>query len=151
MAFMQRQYIGLAPFHVVAIVVTSILWTRIEVVPGSGLQPCPSAAERAGTLFAPLNYCPSFKWRSRTMDLMTVLAQNDGGGVFVGLGAFVLVIWSLVLAASIFWIWMLIDALMNEPTTNDKILWFLVIFFLHFIGALVYFFVRRNARTRVPG
>jgi hypothetical protein len=36
----------------------------------------------------------------------------------------------------------------DEPTTEDKILWFLVIFLLHFIGALVYFFVRRGARAR---
>jgi hypothetical protein len=42
---------------------------------------------------------------------------------------------------------MLIDALVNEPTPNDKILWFLVIFFLHIVGALIYFFVRRRARS----
>ena len=39
---------------------------------------------------------------------------------------------------------MLIDALANEPTTDQKILWFLVIFFLHFIGAFVYLFVRKS-------
>ena len=53
----------------------------------------------------------------------------------------------LVLAATIFWIWMLVEALMNEPTTNDKILWFLVIFFLHFLGAFIYFLVRKVSRT----
>ena len=52
----------------------------------------------------------------------------------------------LALIASLFWLWMLIDALMNEPTTNEKILWFLVIFFLHLLGALIYFFVRRRGR-----
>jgi hypothetical protein len=83
------------------------------------------------------------------MQFLTLL--DDGGGLFVGLGAFVLVVWALVILASVFWIWMLIDALVNEPTTNDKILWFLVIFFLHFIGALIYFFVRRSARRGVPG
>ncbi len=85
------------------------------------------------------------------MEIMTVLAQTDGGGVLVGLGAFVFVIWLLVILASIFWIWMLVDALINEPTTEQKILWFLVIFFLHIIGALIYFFVRRSARSRVAG
>ena len=50
----------------------------------------------------------------------------------------------LAILASVFWIWMLISALVNEPTSNDKILWFLVIFFLHFIGALIYFFVRNR-------
>src|SRR5947207_2907960 len=90
----------------------------------------------------------------RAMDVLTVFAQDapaGGGGLFVGLGAFVLVIWVLAIAATVFWIWMLIDALVNEPTTNDKILWFLVIFFLHFIGALIYLFVRRSGRTRIPG
>ncbi len=83
------------------------------------------------------------------MQLLALL--DDGTGLFVGLGAFVIVIWLLVILATVFWVWMLIDALMNEPTTNDKILWFLVIFFLHFIGALIYFFVRRSARTPVAG
>jgi Phospholipase_D-nuclease N-terminal len=34
----------------------------------------------------------------------------------------------------------------REPTTNEKILWFLVIFFLHLLGALIYYFVRRKNR-----
>jgi hypothetical protein len=54
--------------------------------------------------------------------------------------------WLLGLVASIFWMWMLIDALLYEPTTGGKLLWFLVIFFLHFIGALIYFFLRRSQR-----
>ena len=74
---------------------------------------------------------------------LILFADLLGGAIGV-----VLLIWVLVIAASIFWIWMLIDALVNEPTTNDKILWFLMIFFLHFIGALVYFFVRHSNRTR---
>ena len=41
---------------------------------------------------------------------------------------------------------MLIDALIHEPTTGEKLLWFLVIFFLHFIGALIYFLVRKSQR-----
>jgi hypothetical protein len=52
------------------------------------------------------------------------------------------------LLASIFWIWMIVDALLYEPTTGEKLLWFLVIFFLHFIGALIYFVVRRSQRPR---
>jgi phospholipase D-like protein len=86
---------------------------------------------------------------------VVLLAQNDGGGgaggLLGGLGALVCVLWVIGIVATIFWLWMLIDALVNEPTTNEKILWFLVIFFLHFIGALIYFFVRRGARRGVPG
>ena len=83
------------------------------------------------------------------MNAIYVLAQNDSGvGTIVGGGlALIIFIWVLAIVATIFWAWMLIDALTNEPTTNDKILWFLVIFFLHFLGALVYFFVRRSARS----
>ncbi len=81
------------------------------------------------------------------MSTLCLLAQNDAANLFGGFAALVIVIWVLAIAASNFWLWMLIDALTNEPTTNEKILWFLVIFFLHFLGALVYFFVRRSGRT----
>ena len=50
------------------------------------------------------------------------------------------------LLATLFWIWMIVDALLYEPTPVEKLLWFLVIFFLHFIGALIYFFVRHRQR-----
>ena len=84
--------------------------------------------------------------------LLVLFAQDNGGdaagGLFTGVLSFICVVWVLVILASIFWLWMLIDALVNEPTTNDKILWFLVIFFLHFVGALIYFFVRRAGRRR---
>lgn len=82
------------------------------------------------------------------MDTFCLLAQDTTSVQPVG-GFLVLVIvfMILVIAATVFWLWMLIDALTLEPTTNDKILWFLVIFFLHFIGALVYFVVRRSHRS----
>jgi hypothetical protein len=74
-------------------------------------------------------------------------AQDNGGAdILGGILSVFCVLWVLVIAASIFGLWMLVDALLNEPTTNDKILCFLVIFFLHFIGALIYLFVRRGAR-----
>ncbi|HLW68813.1 MAG TPA: PLDc N-terminal domain-containing protein [Gemmataceae bacterium] len=80
---------------------------------------------------------------------LILFAQDDAGARAAG-GFFSLmcVFWIIGIIASIFWIWMLIDALIKEPTTNEKILWFLVIFFLHFIGALIYFFVRRSGRGR---
>jgi len=53
------------------------------------------------------------------------------------------------LALSIFWIWMMVDALVNEPTTGEKLLWFLVIFFLYVIGALIYLLVRKSQRRRL--
>ena len=50
--------------------------------------------------------------------------------------------------ASIFWIWMLIDAAINERDTTDKIIWVLIVLFLHFVGAAVYYFVRYRPRRR---
>ena len=45
----------------------------------------------------------------------------------------------------VFWIWMLVDAIKN-PRLNgtERIVWVLVIVFLHFLGALIYFFAGRS-------
>jgi len=84
------------------------------------------------------------------MSLLSLLAQNDGGAGILGPAlVFMAIFWIVALAATIFWIWMLVDALVNVQDTNEKILWFLVIFFLHFIGAVIYFVVRRPGRQRL--
>jgi hypothetical protein len=88
----------------------------------------------------PLNMNPFFP----------VLAQaaDNPAGVFFGLGAIGLI---LALVLSLFWLWMLIDSLTNaslDPTM--KIVWALVIFFLPFIGAVLYFFVGRRSGSPVP-
>lgn len=77
-------------------------------------------------------------------------AAADGGnaaaGVFAGFGIVFIV---LALVASIFWIWMLIDALTSSLPTTEKLIWVLVIFFLHLLGAIIYFFVGRKNRRVV--
>jgi hypothetical protein len=51
-----------------------------------------------------------------------------------------------------FWIWMLVDCATKEPSAgNDKVIWILVIIFTHWIGALIYYFVRRPERKRLFG
>ena len=51
---------------------------------------------------------------------------------------------------TLFWIWMLIDCATKEPSEgNDKVIWILVIIFTHFIGALIYYFIRRPERKRL--
>jgi hypothetical protein len=82
------------------------------------------------------------------MNIPALLAQqapNDGAGAFLGgfIGVMI-VVWILAIAATIFWIWMLIDVLTSRRETNEKILWFLVVFFLHFLGAIIYFAVARR-------
>jgi hypothetical protein len=58
----------------------------------------------------------------------------------------------IALAALAFWIWMMIDCAVNEPSEgNDKIVWMLVIILTNWIGALIYFFVRRPTRIRRAG
>lgn len=44
----------------------------------------------------------------------------------------------------VFWLWMLIDCLMNQPSSPEKIVWALVIIFLPCLGALLYFFLKKN-------
>jgi len=81
------------------------------------------------------------------MLMLLAEAPDNAAGIFFGLGAFGLI---LALLLSLFWLWMLIDALTNtalEPAM--KIVWALVIFFFHFVGALVYFFVARKPRSAV--
>jgi len=56
------------------------------------------------------------------------------------------------LVATIFWIWMLVEAATKESGQgNEKIIWILVILFTHWIGALIYFFARRPTRIRTLG
>jgi hypothetical protein len=82
------------------------------------------------------------------MSPLLLLAQEDNGaGAATLVGGFFLlwvVMLVLVIAANVFWLWMLIDALTSIRDTNEKILWVLVIALLHFIGAVVYFFVRKG-------
>ena len=58
----------------------------------------------------------------------------------------------VVLLAIAFWIWMLVDCATKESSQgNDKVIWILVIIFTHWLGALIYFLVRRPERKRQLG
>ncbi len=79
------------------------------------------------------------------MENMLILAQaTDGSGVFAWGGVVAIVFLLLALLASVFWIWMLIDCLTSNMPTNEKLLWGLVILFLHLLGAIIYFVVARK-------
>ena len=59
---------------------------------------------------------------------------------------------AFALATFVFWIWALIDCIAREPSEgNDKLIWVLVIVFLHSIGALIYCIARRPERIRRYG
>jgi hypothetical protein len=81
------------------------------------------------------------------MNTQFLLAQaaDNAAATFFGLGIFGLLLAGL---ASLFWIWMLIDALTNASLDPGmKILWAVIIFFLPFLGALAYLFVGRKSRV----
>jgi hypothetical protein len=88
---------------------------------------------------------------------IVLLAQADAdnaaaaGGFFGGLLALGAVFWLIALAATVFWVWMMVDVLTSNRDANEKILWFLVIFFLHVIGAVIYLAVGRNPRAGTAG
>ena len=59
-----------------------------------------------------------------------------------------LVLVPLALLCLVFWIWMLIHSIQNKGLTDtEKIVWVLVIIFLHLLGAVIYFFVGRPKAT----
>jgi hypothetical protein len=65
---------------------------------------------------------------------------------------FPLVVFPLALLLLGFWIWMIVDCATKEPSEgNDKIIWILVILLTNWIGALIYFLVRRPERIRLHG
>ncbi|HUE14995.1 MAG TPA: PLDc N-terminal domain-containing protein [Planctomycetaceae bacterium] len=51
----------------------------------------------------------------------------------------------LALISTVFWIWMIVDCAASQSLTGtDKVVWLLVIIFLHFVGALIYYLVGRK-------
>jgi len=68
---------------------------------------------------------------------------------------FLLLIAGIGLAAVVFWVWTVIDCATNEPSEgNEKLIWILVILFLHpipLLGSLIYVLVRRPERKRLYG
>ena len=63
-------------------------------------------------------------------------------GVFVVVG----------IGGTILWIMAIIDCATHEPSAdNNKVVWLLIIIFSHFIGAAIYFLVRRPQRIRELG
>jgi hypothetical protein len=78
------------------------------------------------------------------------VAQQEAAGAAVALGVMgvVLLLYLVMIAAAIagtiFWIFALVDCAQREfPGPNDKLMWILIVALLHWIGALVYWFVGR--------
>jgi hypothetical protein len=70
-----------------------------------------------------------------------------GGIEIIVLVLMFLVALPLALALLAFWIWMLISAVQNNGLSEgEKIAWVLVIVFLHWLGALLYYFIGHPKR-----
>jgi dienelactone hydrolase len=55
----------------------------------------------------------------------------------------------VVVCGTLFWISMLVDCIKHEPRIQDRLFWAVIIALTHFVGALLYFFVRRPVRSRL--
>ena len=53
----------------------------------------------------------------------------------------------LFLLGTAFWIWMIVDCATHERNSTEKIVWIVIIVFTHLLGALIYFFVRKQKRS----
>ena len=77
-----------------------------------------------------------------------MFAAMLGGWELILILALLLVI-PLSLAVMAFWIWMLVDAARNQGLSDgEKVAWVLIIALVHFLGALIYFFVGRPNHRR---
>ena len=65
---------------------------------------------------------------------------------------FVLLVVAIAIGGTIFWIWMIIDCVTKEPSEgNEKIAWLLLLLLTHFVGAAIYYVVRRPQRIQTLG
>lgn len=62
---------------------------------------------------------------------------------------FFLFIFAINIIGFVLWVWMLIDCATNETDKeNQKLIWILIIIFANWIGAAIYYFVRRPQRIK---
>ncbi len=53
---------------------------------------------------------------------------------------------AIAVVVFVFWFEMLLDCSVEEPATDEKILWVALIFFGQIFGAMIYYFKRRRPR-----
>ena len=49
---------------------------------------------------------------------------------------------------TLFWLWMLFDAVVRQTPLASKIIWGLVVIFFYLPGALIYFFAKRTHKPQ---
>jgi hypothetical protein len=72
--------------------------------------------------------------------------------VFYGLSLIILCVVGFIIVATLFWVWMLIDCIMNKSISDrQKIAWIIVLIFTHLIGALLYLCFGRSPQKVQTG
>jgi uncharacterized membrane protein YidH (DUF202 family) len=62
-----------------------------------------------------------------------------------------LIVFPFTLAIFAFWVWMLVHAIQNRGLTDsERIVWVIVIVFLHVLGALLYLLIGRPKADQAP-
>ena len=85
-----------------------------------------------------LNIANAFGYFRKDYDMLDFMGMHSFG-LFAGFGLIVL---AAVLFLFVFWIWMIIDCLKRDFKKDvEKIVWILVLIFLHLLGAIIYYFV----------
>jgi hypothetical protein len=84
------------------------------------------------------NIASAFGYFGKNHDALDVMGMH-GFGLFAGFGLAVLAAAAFLF---FFWLWMLIDCLKRDFKKDyEKIVWVLVMIFLHLLGAIIYYFV----------
>lgn len=72
--------------------------------------------------------------------------MNDNGGAALVLGGGMFIVILLISIAFLaFWVWALVDAIKNPAlSSNERLIWILVIVFTNWVGALIYLLAGRK-------
>ncbi len=65
--------------------------------------------------------------------------------IWLGFAFLILLFIALILGMFVFWIWMIVDCAQRKMKDNDKVVWILVLVFLGWLGATVYYFVIKRS------
>ena len=88
----------------------------------------------------------AFGYFGRDSDVFGFMGMPNFG-IFAGLGIVVMLAFLFLL---VFWLWMLVDCLKRDfKRDTDKIVWIIVLIFLHLLGAIVYYFVVKVAEKNI--
>ncbi len=80
-----------------------------------------------------------------------MIAAMLGGFELIFFPLMLLLAVPIALAMFAFWVWMLVHAAQNKGLTDgEKVAWVLIIALVHFLGALIYFFVGRPKANLPP-